>query len=184
MRRSLLIALLVSLSISASGQSDSTVASDTASATKKRIYSRARKATILSAVIPGAGQVYNRKYWKVPIIYAGLGGIGYLYYFNNQEYRYFSSNLAALSDNDSSTKNETPYTSDQLIEIKKDYKRSRDFALIGVVAIYLLNIVDANVDAHLATFDVSDDLSLKLSPFTYSYGKGVTAGISIKLKYR
>src|SRR5207342_636009 len=148
-----------------------TIARDSAKVEHKRIYSRAHKATIFSAVLPGAGQVYNKKYWKVPIIYAALGGMGYLFYINNYDYNYYRTNLAAKYDNDSSTNNETPYSTDQLIELKKSYKKNRDLAIIGGSLVYLINIIDANVDAHLATFDVSDDLSMKLSPCTFHTGR-------------
>jgi hypothetical protein len=182
-RLSLLIALVFFLSLSASAQSD-TIATDSGHVDKNRIYSRARKATILSAVLPGAGQVYNRKYWKVPIIYAGLAGFGYMFYFNNTEYQYFSTNLSAENDKDPHTVNKSGYSSEQLIDLKRDYKRLRDLAIIGGAAVYLLNLIDANVDAHLATFDVSDDLSLKLSPCTFLSGTRMSAGLSIKIKYR
>jgi hypothetical protein len=182
--RSLQTIILLLFAISLFGQSDSTSVADSARAARKRIYSAPRRASILSAVLPGAGQVYNRKYWKVPLIYGALGGLGYMFYVNNDNYNYYRRNLAALSDKDESTENVTPYDSNGLIELKQTYRRYRDFAGFGIILVYLINIVDANVDAHLKTFDVSDDLSLHLEPHPVWGGAGrPTAGIKLTLKF-
>lgn len=154
-------------------------------ASRKQIYKGPRTASILSAIIPGAGQVYNRKYWKVPIIYAGLGGLGYLFVTHQSDYSFFRRNLAAIHDNNSSTENETPYNSSQLVTLKNDSRRLRDLSAFGMGLIYLLNIVDANVDAHLKTFDVSDDLSLELSPvFIPAANYGLAAGFKLNFIIR
>lgn len=155
---------------------------------KKKIYSSARKATILSAILPGAGQVYNKKYWKVPIVYAGLGGFGYMFGFYNSQYNVARKYLKAEYDGDSSTVNNTGLSGDQLLVYKTNYRRFRDISVIGLAAVYVLNIIDANVDAHLKTFDVSDDLSLKISPWENLCYTGTgycfAGGISIKLKLK
>jgi hypothetical protein len=156
--------------------------------TKKVIYSNARKATIMSAILPGLGQIYNKKHWKLPIIYGGFAGFGYMFYVNNTEYLYFRKNLRAEYDDDSSTRNETFYSGTQLQTQKVYYKRLRDISIIGIGIIYLLNVVDANVDAHLKTFDVSDDLSLNFCPELRPYqqnGKYKTcAGLSLKMNFK
>lgn len=155
---------------------------------KKAIYGNARKASIMSAVIPGLGQAYNRKWWKVPIVYAGLGGFGYLFYTNQQNFSFYAKNLKFENDGDPNTINETKYSSDQLLSLKNDYRKYRDLGVIGITIIYVLNIVDANVDAHLKTFDVSDDLSLEIKPFNNVYcfnnSTGIQTGVSLNLKFK
>lgn len=157
----------------------------TKKATKKAIYSRARKATIMSAVFPGLGQIYNRKYWKAPIIYAALGGLAYWGINNHTQYKYYSDNLKAIYDDNPDTENETLYTETQLITQKNYYKKYRDMAImIGALA-YAINIVDANVDAHLKTFDVSDDLSLKIKPYyNINYNSTLQTGLTLKLSLK
>ncbi len=154
-------------------------------AVKKAIYSNARKATIMSACLPGLGQIYNRKYWKAPVIYAALGGLGYWGVTNQIKYKYYSDNLTALHDDDANTINETLYNSDQLVTQKRYYRKYRDYAIIAGALVYLINIIDANVDAHLKTFDVSDDLSLQVNPYSnFDYNNKLQAGLSLKLKFK
>ena len=157
-------------------------------AAKKAIYSEARKASIMSAIVPGLGQGYNRKYWKIPLIYGAMGGFAYVFASNNSEYRYYRKNLIAYYDNDSTTKNTSFYEGQQLKTQKDYYKKLRDIGIIGMGIVYLLNIVDANVDAHLKTFDVSDDIGMQLDPFHIQAVPGqrgaYAAGISIKLNFR
>jgi hypothetical protein len=154
----------------------------------KAIYREARKATVMSAIIPGLGQAYNRKWWKVPIVYAGLGGFGYLLTTNQAKYNYYGKNLKAENDGDPNTINETKYTGEQLLTLKNDYRKYRDLGVIGCAIIYVLNIVDANVDAHLKTFDVSDDLSLEIKPYTNlyccNYSPQFQTGITLNLKLK
>jgi hypothetical protein len=156
---------------------------------QKTIYSKARTASVMSALLPGLGQVYNRKYWKVPVIYAGLGGFSYLFYINNGHYNDYRRNVRAVYDADSTTVNTMPmYNGEDLQELKLYYRKYRDFSAIGFAIIYVLNIIDANVDAHLKTFDVSDDLSLNLFPWqrVYSTGTGFRSatGITVKLNFK
>ncbi len=154
-------------------------------AVRHAIYGNARKATIMSAVIPGLGQAYNRKFWKVPVIYAALGGLGYWGVTNQIKYKYYSNNLKYIYDDDESTINETQYDANQLITEKNLYRKRRDISIMVGALVYLVNIIDANVDAHLKTFDVSDDLSLQFKPYTgFDYNNKLLTGISIKLKFR
>lgn len=150
-------------------QSDSLAPADSSKAlrNKKKVYSNARRATLMSALLPGLGQAYNKKYWKIPLIYAGLGGFGYMFAVNNSEYTYYRDNLRAIYDDDPSTANTTNYQDWQLQSLRDQYKKNRDLAIIGFFAVYLLNIVDANVDGHLTTFDVSDKLGIHLNPLFY-----------------
>jgi hypothetical protein len=158
-----------------------------AKATKKKIYSGPRKASILSAVLPGLGQAYNRKFWKIPIVYAGLGGFGYMFYFNNSQYNDFRKEVRAAYDNDPSTLYDTRYSPDQLQILKLYYRKYRDIAIIGMSVVYLVNIIDANVDAHLKTFDVSDDLSINVEPWYQIINKGnsfgTATGLTLKFNF-
>jgi hypothetical protein len=154
-------------------------------AVNKLIYSSARKATILSACLPGLGQAYNHKFWKMPIIYAALGGIGYWGVTNQIKFKFYSDNLNALYDNDDNTTNTTRYTSDQLITQKRYYRKYRDMAVMTGLLVYLVNIIDANVDAHLKTFDVSDNLSLQIKPYSnFDYNTNLQAGLTLKFNFK
>lgn len=154
----------------------------------KQTYSVPRRVTIMSAVLPGLGQAYNKHYWKIPVIYAGIGGFAWMFVTNNREYNYYRNNLRAIYDDDSSTNNTTGY-SDENVQVQKvTYRKRRDLAGIGIAAIYLLNVIDANVSAHLKTFDVSDDLSLQIQPrqglWPVAGGIAYSAGISLKLNFK
>lgn len=117
-----------------------------------------RKASIMSAVVPGLGQIYNKKYWKLPIIY---GGIGTGVYFISTNLRNYNSLVAAYVD---SSKINSDF-SDPIL--RSEIETSRRFTEISVIftsLIYVLNIVDASVDAHLFYFNVDDDLTLHFEP--------------------
>jgi len=158
----------------------------------KPTYSVARRAAILSACLPGLGQAYNKKYWKIPIFYAGIGGFGYLFYANNIKYNTYRSALLLSQESLSggyATVDNISWSTTQLQTQKQIYKKRRDFGAIGIGIIYLLNIIDANVDGHLKTFDVSDDLSLNIDPWQNEYSLGnfqyITAyGLTLKLNFK
>ena len=128
------------------------------------------KATIMSACLPGLGQIYNGKWWKVPIVYAGLGGLGYLAFSNYSNYSLY---LAAYRYSTGETEDVSEkaielaghYSSSQLQTYKESYRRSFELYTIITVAWYGLNIIDACVDGHLYTYDISDDLSLDIDPY-------------------
>lgn len=153
---------------------------------KKAIYGKARTAALLSAIVPGAGQAYNRQYWKMPIVYAALGGLGYWAYNSNKNYRFYSNGLRAYYDDDPNTVNNTGYNDpSQIIVQKNQYKKTRDMAIIFCSVVYIVNIIDANVAAHLKTFDVSDDLSLQFKPwYNLGYRNDFQTGLSIKLTFK
>ena len=143
------------------------------SPTKVRKPHSPTKATIMSACLPGLGQIYNGKWWKVPIVYAGLGGLGYLVYSNYSEY---SSYLHAyefktgdlpegMTLNAHETELANKYSSNQLQTYKESYRRDFEFYTILTVAWYGLNILDACVDGHLYSYDISADLSLSVDPY-------------------
>ena len=154
-------------------------------AVNKAIYSTARKATIMSACLPGLGQLYNKKYWKTPVILAALGGITYWGISNHKQYKFYSQNLKAENDGDATTINTTNFQTDNLLVQKKYYKKYRDIAIMAGLVVYFLNIIDANVDAHLKTFDVSDDLSLQIKPYSnLDHNNKFQAGVSFKLNFK
>ena len=125
---------------------------------------RANKAALMSAIVPGLGQTYNKKYWKVPIIYAGGATLAYFISVNNKEYKNFSEAIVYRNDEDTTTVDNYPrYTNDDLLLRKNYYRRNRDLCYIFVGVLYTLNIIDAYVDSQLMDFDVGDDLSLRSS---------------------
>ena len=132
-----------------------------------------KTATIMSACLPGLGQVYNGKWWKVPIVYAGLGGLGYMAYSNYSEYRsYLHAYEFKTGDlpegvtlNEHETELANRYAANQLQTYKESYRRSFELFTIITVAWYGLNILDACVDGHLYNYDISDDLSLSIDPY-------------------
>jgi hypothetical protein len=162
---------------------------ENAKAARKKNYSTPRKASVMSAILPGLGQAYNKKYWKIPVIYAAFGGLGYMFYNSNVNYRDYRKNLIAYYDDDPETQNELFWLDgDQLQAEKQRFKKYRDFAAIGIGLLYILNIVDANVDAHLKTFDISDDLSIHIDPWQpgYTGGRsfGTGCGVSVKINFK
>ena len=129
-----------------------------------------KAATIMSACLPGLGQIYNGKWWKVPIVYAGLGGIGYLAYSNYSNYRlYLEAYQYSTGDIQEASQKAIElaghYASSQLQTYKESYRRDFELYTILTAAWYGLNIVDACVDGHLYSYDISDDLSLSVDPY-------------------
>ena len=178
-----LFVCLITATTSFAQQNDSTIVQS--KEVKKSIYGSARKASILSTCLPGLGQAYNKKYWKIPVIYALLGGITYWGISNNNEYKFYSNNLKAIYDQDPNTINTSGYSSDNLVYLKRTSKKYRDMAILLGALVYGLNIIDANVDAHLKTFDISDDLSMKIKPYgNLDYNNNFQTGLTIKLNFK
>lgn len=142
-----------------------------------------RKATLLSALLPGAGQVYNGKIWKVPILYAGFMTDIYFINFNNKRYETFREALFAF---DAGESNQFPSLNRNSLVRNVDYwRQNRDMTILLLVGIYALNLVDANVDAHLSGFDISDDLALKIEPGATSLSAYTAPyGITLKLQFK
>lgn len=154
------------------------------SVAKPKVHSP-KKAATMSALCPGLGQIYNRKYWKLPIIYLSMGGLAYGFGFNQKEFSYYRNVLRTRYDDDSTTIDPLPQYSDaSIVAFKNDYQRYRDLCVIGFSAVYLLQVIDAAVDGHLYTFDVGPDLSLNWQPqFIPAQGTPVY-GIGFQLNYR
>lgn len=145
------------------------------------------KAALLSAVLPGLGQAYNGSYWKIPIIYAGFVGLGTGIHFLNYKYIVFRNALSAEVDEDPNTIN--PYSeiggNERVLNLRVEfYRRNRDFTMILTGLFYLLQIVEANVDGHLKTFDISDELSLNLDPHIGQLAYNYHLGLSLKLNLK
>ncbi len=148
-----------------------------------------RKASIYSAALPGLGQFYNKKYWKIPIVYSGIGAFTYLAINNQQEFnRYRTAMLQRESgdiDEFTDASGVEIYNETALINNMDKYRRYRDLNIIGAFAIYVIQIVDANVDANLFDFDIGDDLSLRILPQTINnpYTRTPVTGIGCSIKF-
>jgi hypothetical protein len=141
-----------------------------------------RKAVLYSAVLPGLGQFYNKKYWKIPIVYAALGATGYFVMENHKQYQYYYQGLEKLILTGEDIF-EGRFTEDNLIFISNTYRRWRDLSIILFVAAYGLNILDAYVDAHFFHFDISDDLSMKVQPTIQNHYLGIYAGLHFTINF-
>lgn len=126
------------------------------------------KATIYSLVLPGLGQAYNKKYWKIPIIYAGFGALAYNLSINNKEMRKFTEAYRYRLNGDTTFTN-NPYVArytdvNDLLRGRDFYRRRVELTVIFSAVWYILNVVDATVDAHFFDYDVSDNISLNIQP--------------------
>lgn len=153
---------------------------------EEKLYPNPKKALIYSAILPGAGQFYNKKYWKIPIIY-GLGGFLVYNYVNfNAEYRCY---LGALNDDEHCSGFNTQLLAESQIRDRKDIaKRNRDLQVILLLLTYVVNITDANVDAHLHEFDIGDNASARIDPMvkpfqTNNGGINNAIGLNIDIKF-
>lgn len=159
-----------------------------------------KRALWLSLVLPGAGQIYNRKYWKLPIIYGGFIGCTYALLWNGQMYHDYSQAYIDIMDDDPNTASylkmlplgynitgrEEQFKT--IFKHKKDfYRRYRDLSIFAFIGVYLLSVVDAYVDAQLSSFDISKDLSLKVEPTVIQQTGGMqrshAVGLQCSLKF-
>lgn len=148
-----------------------------------------KRALWLALVLPGAGQIYNRKYWKLPIIYGGFVGCVYAMTWNDMMYHDYSQAYVDIMDNDPNTQsyNQFLHLGGQITEAnaeryktlfkkRKDYyRRYRDLSFFCLIGVYALSVIDAYVDASLSQFDISKDLSLRVSPAVIRDTKTKTA---------
>lgn len=117
----------------------------------------------MSAFVPGAGQFYNKKYWKIPLYYAAGAGLLYSTFYNSDNY-HLAKKAYILALDGKEHPDFIGYDSEQLQSIKDSYRRYRDLSIIGLTLVYIINIVDATVDGYLFDYDVSDNLSLRVEP--------------------
>ncbi|WP_420400236.1 DUF5683 domain-containing protein [Flagellimonas sp.] len=130
------------------------------------------KAAFFSAIVPGLGQIYNKRYWKAPIVWGAIGTGIYVYSFNNTEYNRardaFKRRRAGLEDEffDITGDGEGPdFSLEALQDAQERAQRDRDLALLITIAMYALNIIDANVDAHLKQYNVDENLAIDFKPY-------------------
>ena len=156
--------------------------------------SQVKKATTLSTICPGAGQIYNKSYWRVPIIIGGLASTIYTIDWNNRGYKRFKTAYALRVDYDKNPEKypggaadefRGAYSATFLKNLKDSYRRNRDLCILLTAGVYMLQIIDAHVDAHLQDYDISDDLTMNLEPyFDYSpVGSTPLMGVNMSLKF-
>lgn len=165
----------------------------------KEIHSPS-KATKYSAILPGLGQAYNKKYWKIPIVYAGLGVVGYFAQWNNKEYKFMKRAYIHLTDTiptttdylkipgveeyfDLSNPSSKASLETTLIKWQAYHRRNRDLLVILTFGVYVLNIIDASVDAHLFNFDISDDLSMNWQPSMLKFNNELVYGVNFSFNF-
>ena len=148
---------------------------------KKQFIPNSNRALWLAMVFPGGGQIYNRKYWKLPIVYGGFVGCAYALSWNNKMYKDYSQAYLDIMDNDPGTKSYEDFIPPsisiegqeerfkEIFKKRKDiYRRQRDLSIFCFIGVYVLSIIDAYVDAELSNFDISKDLTLKVEPTTFN----------------
>ena len=185
MIKTTLIALFLFFSVSSKAQ-----VKDTLIHSHSEVAAHNIKLATTLALIPGAGQIYNRKYWKAPLVWGALGGVTYYYVDLTQDFNNYESVLQLIIDEPSlQTRTELEGFAPELFDVlpapfyqnsvngvaqeamgyMEALRTQREYALFGLLGVYLLNILDANIDAHLFDFDVSDDLSLHPSLNTNTF---------------
>ncbi len=154
----------------------------------KKDYPNPKKAMILSFVIPGAGQIYNKKYWKTPIVYGAYGLMIYFIDFSSGQYKYLKQEYINAVDDDDNTESELMkykgWGEDDIKSERDLYRKRMELSYIGLAAVALLSGIDAFVDAHLMGFDVSEDLTMKVGPkvdFLPYEGSSLGLGLSLHL---
>jgi hypothetical protein len=137
--------------------------------TVKKVKSIASKAALRSAILPGLGQIYNKKYWKLPLVYGALAFPISTFNYNKTWYRKTRFAYATRINKDTANfltidPELQPLSSASLKLYRNEFRKNMDFSVIGLLLLWGVNVVDATVDGHLRTFDISDDLSLKVKP--------------------
>lgn len=166
---------------------------------KERFIPNPNRAVWMALVIPGAGQIYNRKYWKLPLVYGGFVGCAYALNWNSQMYKDYSQAYLDIMDDDPNTKSyedflppsanisgqEARYK--EIFRKRKDvFRRQRDLSIFSFIGVYLLSVIDAYVDAELSNFDISKDIGLKVEPALLNDGRTRihhSVGLQCSLKF-
>jgi hypothetical protein len=175
---------------------------------KKELHLDPVRATMMSAALPGFGQIYNRKYWKIPLVYAGFGAVGYAVVFNSKYYNMFTKAYQDFTDlipetdsyvsmikgidrevydpilnSDLYDASSASWIKDQLLGKVDYYRKYRDLSYIGIALWYLISIMDANVDASLSEFEVSNNLDIALSPIPVPLYNFTALGLNVTMKF-
>lgn len=149
-----------------------------------------RTAVLLSAAVPGAGQIYNhiampkgkrKAYWKVPLIYAGLGATTYFLITNQQTQKALKTEYKLRLDGLEGDEKWSNYDNQGVLQLYEQHARWRDLSIVGVALVYLLQVTDAGVEAHFVNFDVSEDLTLSISPKVLNFN---TVGVGLTLNFK
>ncbi len=164
---------------------------------KPRFIPNSNRSTWLALIIPGGGQIYNRKYWKLPIVYGGFVGCAYALTWNNRMYKDYSQAYLDIMDDDDNTKSYEDFLPagygasyiesrleyyQNVFKKRKDfYRRYRDLSIFCFIGVYILSVIDAYVDAELSDFDISRDLGLKIEPVIFNEERGrLPSGIGLQ----
>ena len=166
---------------------------------KKRFVPNSNRSVWLAMVFPGGGQIYNRKYWKLPIVYGGFVGCAYALNWNNKMYKDYSQAYLDIMDDDANTKSYEDFLPPsyniageeerfkEIFKKRKDaYRRQRDMSIFAFIGVYLLSVIDAYVDAELSDFDITKDLGLKVEPAFFNDGRSRdfnSVGLQCSLKF-
>lgn len=154
-----------------------------------------QKSVWYALLFPGLGQIYNRRYWKLPIVYGGIAGLTYAITWNGKYYKDYSMAYRDIMDTNPNSKSYEkllPYGTDPNSQWAKDilkqkqsfYRRNRDLSIIGAVAFFALTVVDAFVDAQLADFDISPDLSIQVAPTVIEPNEQFTTSVGMQLQLK
>ncbi len=153
-----------------------------------------QKSLWYAIIFPGLGQIYNRQYWKVPIVYGGVAGLTYAISWNGKYYRDYSRGYRDIMDSDPNTKSYEkllPYSIDpssseakNLMKSRQNtYRRYRDLSIVGAVAFYAITVIVAYVDAQLADFDISPDLSMQVAPTLFQTPNSYKPSVGVQLNF-
>ena len=153
-----------------------------------------QKSLWYAIIFPGLGQIYNRQYWKVPIVYGGVAGLTYAISWNGKYYRDYSRGYRDIMDSDPNTKSYEkllPYSIDpssseakNLMKSRQNtYRRYRDLSIVGAVAFYAITVIDAYVDAQLADFYISPDLSMQVAPTLFQTPNSYKPSVGVQLNF-
>ncbi|MFY8136682.1 MAG: DUF5683 domain-containing protein [Flavobacteriales bacterium] len=190
--RAIMALLFVFIGITSSAQSDTLIGNPPADTLKSVPSGFSKKwnmephspmkATIYSAVIPGAGQIYNKKWWKSIIVYGGIGTCVYFIQDNTKNYRVYREAYISSVDNDPLTIPKIEGNAPFFNEWQEQYRRWLDVSYMALVGVYVLQIIDANVDAHLFYYDISPDIHLSLHPSLMPAGS-IKPGFGLALTF-
>jgi hypothetical protein len=179
-----IILLCISLVVFNTTNSFSQTKTETKSAadTAKKVRSIAAKAAIRSAILPGLGQIYNKKYWKIPLVYGALAIPVSTFKYNSDWYTKTRFAYTTRVTNDTANfkniaRELQPISTEALRTYRNSFRKNMDFSVLGLLLMWGLNVVDATVDGHLRTFNISDDLTMSIQPSTRNFqqGFGMTA---------
>lgn len=150
-----------------------------------------RRAALKSLMVPGLGQIYNKRWWKVPLVYGGFFGLGLVFEFNHRYYKVFLKEAQFRELNPQKTKNPlyANYSNQGIIAIKDSYRRNRDLSVLAGIGFYAITIIDAYVDAKFFRFDISDELAIKVEPSVnqapvHASAFSPAVGLKVKLNFK